>query len=72
MTGLFILGGIWAGFTVVVVRLVLTADREMQADLPDVREPHDPADCGACAVAADATMTRFDLTLWSIEMEGAL
>lgn len=52
------------GFTLALLWL---ADHDTQA--PDV---HDPATCPVCASADDEVLERFDLTLWSIEMGGAL
>lgn len=64
-----LVGGVWLGFTAVVVVVVLRADRELLADLGP-ESTHDP-DCAACKVADDPTLTSFDLTLWAMECEGA-
>ena len=55
-----------------VLRAVSAVARRVDAALADFgTEAHDP-DCEACHMADDLVMQRFDLQLWTIEMqEGA-
>lgn len=71
--GVFVLAALaWFGLGALILWANDRWQRVQPATPPPVRPAHDPATCPACVAADDKTMERFDLTLWSIECEGAL